>query len=69
MRDVWESVKDFFRKDWTMSEKILVIVCCILLGVIKGFLCSPVKKGISLGNNNGNTYVGSEDDCWLDEEE
>lgn len=68
MREVWESLKDFFRRDWSMSEKILVIVCCILLGVIKGFFLSPIRRGISLGNNNGNTYVGSEDDLWLEEE-
>lgn len=68
MRDMWESIKDFFRRDWTMSEKVLVILCCVLLGVIKGFFLSPIKKGISFGNNNGNTYVGSEDDDWSSEE-
>lgn len=68
MRDMWESIRDFFRRDWTMSEKVLVILCCILLGMIKGFFFSPIKRGISLGNNNGNTYVGSDDDDWLDEE-
>lgn len=68
MWEVWESMKDFFRRDWSMSEKILVILCCILLGVIKGFFLSPIRRGISFGNNNGNTYVGSEDDSWLDEE-
>lgn len=62
MREAWENIKYFFRRDWTMSEKILVIMCCILLGMIKGFLFSPIKKRISVGNNNGNTYVGSEEE-------
>ena len=25
------------------------MLCCVLLGVIYGFLISPIKKGISLG--------------------
>lgn len=50
-----------------MAEKVLVIMCCILYGMVYGFLISPVKKGISCGNNNGNTYE-SLDEEWLDEE-
>ena len=30
---------------------------------------APIKKGVSLGNNNGNIYNQLEDDYWLDEEE
>ena len=33
MRDIWENIKDFFTRDWTMTEKVLVILCCILLGI------------------------------------
>ena len=51
MRDIWENIKDFFTRDWTMTEKVLVILCCILLGMVKGFLLAPIKKGISCGNN------------------
>ena len=52
-----------------MTEKILVILCCILLGMIKGFFLAPIKKGINCGNNNGNTYNSMDDDYWLDDEE
>lgn len=69
MRAIWEGVKEFFERDWTPAEKILVIVCCLLLGIVKGFLLSPVKKGIACGNNNGNTYNQLDDEYWLDEEE
>lgn len=67
--NMWKSVKDFFKRDWTLSEKILVIFCCIMFGVIKGFLMAPIKRGISCGNNNGNVYNQLEDDYWLDEDE
>lgn len=69
MRDIWENIKDFFTRDWTMTEKVLVILCSILLGMVKGFLLAPIKKGISCGNNSGNTYNQLDDQYWLDDEE
>lgn len=69
LRNMIESVKDFFRRDWTMSEKILVVLCCVMFGVIKGFLMAPIKRGISCGNNNGNVYNQLEDEGWIDDED
>ena len=63
MRQIWEDIKDFFVRDWTMTEKVLIILCCLLLGI------APIKKGISCGNNNGNTYNSLDDEYWLDDEE
>ena len=42
----------------------LFAVCSFLFGVIVGFCFAPVKKGIKVGNNNGNTvkYIGPEDE-------
>lgn len=66
------SLTDFFARDWTLSEKILITVCCMLFGIIQGFLLSPIKKGISIGNNNGNTngncYSGVDDSFLFDDE-
>lgn len=67
-KNMAESVKDFFKRDWTLSEKILVVLCCVMFGVIKGFLMSPIKRGISCGNNNGNSYVQTDDGCWNEAE-
>lgn len=69
MRRIWEDIKYFFTRDWTMSEKVLIIICCILLGMVKGFLLAPIKKGISCGCNNGNSYNGLDDEYWLDDED
>ena len=44
-------IREFFAREWTGAEKTLVILSCILLGVVNGFLISPVKRGISCGNN------------------
>ena len=65
----WRSVKDFFKRDWTMPEKILVVLCCVMFGMIKGFLLAPIKKGICCGCNNGNVYNQLEDECWIEEDE
>lgn len=69
MKNVWEAVKEFFKRDWTPAEKVLVILCCVLIGVIKGFVLSPVKKGISCGNHSSNVYNEREDEYWLDDED
>ena len=62
------AVKDFFKRDWTLTEKVLVVVCCILLGVVYGFLIAPIKKGVSIGTNNGNTYA-DDGEWYLEDEE
>ena len=69
LKNVCEAVKDFFRREWTVEEKILIILCCVMFGMIKGFLIAPIKRGISCGNNNGNVYNELEDEYWLDDEE
>lgn len=69
LKNMVGSMKDFLKKDWTLSEKILVILCCVMFGVIKGFLMAPIKRGISCGNNNGNVYNQLEDEGWLDDED
>ena len=57
MRDIWEGIKDFFARDWTPAEKALVILCCILFGVIKGFFLAPIKRGINCGNKDRKSVV------------
>lgn len=58
------------------TVKILFAIIFLLLGVIIGFLWSPVKRGVYCGNHNGNSYGGNElgydpdewDDCDEDDE-
>lgn len=76
MRKIYEALKCFFTRDWTLAEKILVVACCLLTGVLYGFLLAPVKKGISCLNNNGSHFGGSgkaydslDDGFWLDDED
>ncbi|MDF2537335.1 MAG: hypothetical protein K0S76_356 [Herbinix sp.] len=47
------------------SKKIFIGVFGFLLGMVVGFLISPIKKGIEIGNNCGNSpnYYGREGVC------
>ncbi|HHV09805.1 MAG TPA: hypothetical protein GXX75_05960 [Clostridiales bacterium] len=42
------------------SEIIFLSVCAFLSGLVLGFLIAPIKKGLEIGNNSGNTnnYYG-----------
>ena len=65
-----ERVKMFFSKDWTLTERILLLVNCVLFGMLLGFLWAPIKRGIYCGNHNGDYHICDWDDCddeWLDE--
>ncbi|MDF2513349.1 MAG: hypothetical protein K0S04_3215 [Herbinix sp.] len=37
------------------NEIILLSVCTFLGGLVLGFLIAPIKKGLEIGNNSGNT--------------
>ena len=44
MRDFLDKVKKVFEREWSGEEKVLIMLCCVLLGVIYGFIISPIKK-------------------------
>lgn len=46
-----KSVKAFFFSDWTTSEKTLLLADVLLLGVLIGWLTSPLKS-LSFFSNN-----------------
>jgi hypothetical protein len=37
------------------SDFILAGLCGLFFGIVLGFLIAPIKKGIDIGNNSGNT--------------
>mgnify|MGYP006969104192 CR=1 FL=1 len=46
MRDFLDKVKEVFDREWSGEEKVLIMLCCVLLGVIYGFL--QLKKEFPL---------------------
>ena len=51
--DVAKDLSAFFHRDWSVAEKVLVILCCILFGMMKGSRYAK-KRSIAIGSNNGN---------------
>lgn len=43
------------------STCFLLTALFFLLGMVAGFLAAPVKGGVNIGNNSGNTYASSDD--------
>lgn len=41
-------------------ESCLLAAVCLLLGIVVGFLISPVKSGICIGNSNNRINSGEE---------
>lgn len=42
-----------------MKKTTAILLSCsaLLFGMVLGFLISPIKKGIEVGNNSGNTHT------------
>lgn len=64
--DAKDRVMDYFTEDTTTTRrKILMLgAVCTLVGIVAGFLFSPIKKGIyiNISNNGNNTGELSEDE-------
>ena len=44
------------------STVFFLAAVSMLAGIIIGFLCAPIKGGVSVGNNCGNRYFDNDDD-------
>ena len=63
--DAISSIQEFFNEETTTTRKTLIIICAIftLIGIVYGFLISPIKKGIQVNVTNIN------DDSYAEDEE
>lgn len=48
-----EFISEFINRSWTNEEKVLVVLSASLIGIVVGFIFSPLKKGISVFSHNG----------------
>ncbi len=64
--DAKDRVMDYFTEDTTTTRrKILTLgAVCTLVGIVAGFLFSPIKKGIYINISNNGNNIGelSEDE-------
>ncbi|MGO5053530.1 hypothetical protein ACTQ6A_13660 [Lachnospiraceae bacterium LCP25S3_G4] len=43
-------LRDFYKREWTMSEKILLTLVLVLSGIVTGIIFAP-RKGGCFSNN------------------
>ncbi len=59
-------VIDYFTEDTTTTRKKILILgaICTLVGIVAGFIFSPIKKGIyiNISNNGSNNGIPLEDE-------
>lgn len=62
--DAKESVTDYFLEDTITSRKKIITLgtICLLIGIITGFLFSPIKKGIYFNISNNGNYAPSKNE-------
>lgn len=57
---VKSGVKAFVSRDWTMEEKVLLIIDCVLFGIVLGAIWSPKKdKHVTMGSYNSGNGCGN----------
>lgn len=67
LSNIKEYLCDFFDEETTVTRKTIAIICIIsaLIGIIYGFMISPIKKGIQVNvTNNGNCCGNDDEDDW-----
>lgn len=64
--DAKDYVIDYFTEDTTTTRKKILILgaICTLVGIVAGFIFSPIKKGIyiNISNNGSNNGIPLEDE-------
>lgn len=64
--DAKDYVVDYFTEDTTTTRKKILMLgtICTLVGIVVGFIFSPIKKGvyINISNNNSNNGMLPEDE-------
>lgn len=56
MKKIYSNVEKCCKRHYSPLEKGLITLCAFLLGIVLGFILSPVKQGVAIGSNNGNEY-------------
>lgn len=51
------------------KEKLLLGAACFFAGAVAGFLLAPIKNGIYCGNNNGNNYLGKDEEIEKEDDD
>ena len=45
-----------------LKDVVIFSLASLLVGLVAGFFLAPIKKGMSIGCNNGNNYISKDDE-------
>ena len=45
-----------------LKDIVIFSLFFLIIGLITGFFLAPVKKGMTIGCNNGNNFISKDDD-------
>ena len=54
-------MQNWKRHIFGLKDIVIFSLASLLLGLLAGFFLAPIKKGMAIGCNNGNTYGSKED--------
>ena len=50
-----------------LKDVIIFSLFSLLMGLVAGFFLAPIKKGMSIGCNNGNSYISGDEKEFQDD--
>ena len=51
-----------------LKDVVIFSLFALLVGLVCGFFLAPIKKGMTIGCNNGNSFFGDDSDKELRED-
>ena len=45
-----------------LKDVVIFSLLSLLMGLVAGFFLAPIKKGMNIGCNNGNSYITKEEE-------
>lgn len=59
-------MEDYKMENWRrhifgLKDVVIFSLFALLMGLLAGFFLAPIKKGMTIGCNNGNNYISKDD--------
>ena len=54
-------MENWRRHIFGLKDVVIFSLFALLMGLLAGFFLAPIKKGMTIGCNNGNNYISKDD--------
>ena len=54
-------MENWRRHIFGLKDVVIFSLFALLMGLLAGFFLAPIKKGMTIGCNNGNSYISKDD--------